>query len=253
MHETRLLLSRNVREALRNPVIAFLFPIAFPLLGIVLISQGLEAVADLNGFPIRPYVSYLAPSMALLAAMMGCGFSATSLLLDAETGFLDRLKLTSTRPYSLLLSRIAFDALRVLPGAAVTLVAARLLGAHVAFGPVNLVLVLLFVAAWSVAYGGLFYVVALTTRNTQAPLAMAPLFIPVMFGSAAAVPAQYLPGWLKEVSRLNPYSYVLEAARSVMSGGLAAASLLRGALAVLAVAALVLPMVWRRYSTLIRT
>ncbi len=215
--EIRTLFLRNFREGLRSPVIAFLFPVIFPLFAETLVASSYERVSTLPGFPVHPYAAYMAPGMLLLAGMMGSGYSATALVLDVQTGFLDRLRLLDVRPGAILAARLLFDAVRVLPAAVVVLLVSLLLGARVA-GPGAALGVLLICSIWSIGYGGLFYIVALTTWNPQAPLAMSPLFILLLFTSPAAVPAYLLPDWLATVARWNPFSYVVEGTRAVMYG-----------------------------------
>ena len=53
-----------------------------------------------------------------------------------------------------------------------------------------------------------------------APIAIVPLFMPLMFLSTAFVPRLLMPGWIKVASRLNPYTYVIEATRQFVTGNL---------------------------------
>ncbi|MER8043667.1 ABC transporter permease [Streptomyces sp. NPDC094032] len=216
--EVLLLLRRNIREALRSPVIAFVFPVLFPLFAETLVASAYSRVSSLASFPVHPYTAYMAPGMMLLAGMMGSGYSATALVLDVQTGFLNRMRLLDVRPSAILLSRVLFDALRVLPAAVVVLVVGLALGARIDSGPAAVPALLLMCSVWSVAYGGLFYIVALTTWNPQAPLAMSPLFILLMFTSTAAMPNALLPDWLAALSAYNPFTYVTEGARALMTG-----------------------------------
>ena len=50
--DTWLLLKRSLREGIRNPVFAFIFPTLFPLFMIALTSQLFKAVVLLPGFPV---------------------------------------------------------------------------------------------------------------------------------------------------------------------------------------------------------
>jgi len=217
--DTWLLLRRSMREGLRNPAFAFLFPTLFPLFMIALTSQSFREVVRLPGFPIRPYAAYEAPAVLLLTAMMGAGYSATGLVIDAQSGFLDRLRLLPVRPAAILLGRLLFDAVRVLPAAIVVLAVSLGLHARLDAGLGGALALLGLVVFWSVAYNGIFFVVALRTRNAQAPLAVVPLFMPLMFMSTAFIPKPLLPGWLQHVSDVNPYAYLTEGGRPFMTGG----------------------------------
>lgn len=218
--DTWTLLGRSLREGVRSPVIAFLFPVLFPLFVLTLVASSYERMAFIPGFPVEPYTAYMAPGMLLFTGMMGSGYSATALILDQQTGFLDRLRLQPVRPLAVLLSRLAFDAVRVIPAVAVVLAVSVLLGARLDQGVPGVLAVVVICSAWSVAYGGLFYIVALRTGNPQAPLAMAPLSVILIFSSPAAAPAYLLPGWLQAVASWNPFTYVIEGVRAVMTGPL---------------------------------
>jgi ABC-2 type transport system permease protein len=222
----RMLLHRNIREAMRSPVIAFLFPVLFPLFAETLVASAYARVSSLQSFPVHPYTAYMAPGMMLLAGMMGSGYSATALVLDVQTGFLQRMRLLDVRPSAILLSRVLFDALRVLPAAVVVLLVGLSLGARLESGFASVVGLLVMCSMWSVAYGGLFYIVALSTWNPQAPLAMSPLFILLMFTSTAAMPTSLQPDWLATLARYNPFTHVTEGARALMTGPMDSGTLL---------------------------
>jgi ABC-2 type transport system permease protein len=217
--DTWLLLHRSIREGIRNPAFAFLFPTIFPLFIILLTSQSFRDVVNLPGFPpIRPYAAYEAPAVLLLTAMMGAGYSATGLVVDTQTGFLDRLRMLPVRPAAILLGRLLFDVVRTIPAFIVVLLVSFTLEARLDSGVAGALALLGLTLFWALAYNGLFFVTALRTQNAQAPLALVPLFMPMMFMSTAYVPRGNLPGWLQTVSDWNPYTHLLEGARVFMTG-----------------------------------
>jgi ABC-2 type transport system permease protein len=236
--QIRLLVVRNLREGARNPVLAYGLPIVIPLAVLVLVAKTLARVTDLPGFPTKNYAEWMTPAIIMLTAMTGVGYAATSLVVDIQSGFLDRLRLLDARPASLLLSRVLFDVVRVLPGGAVLLVVGQLLGTHLNEGVLGIALLFGLLTLWAAAYGGLYFVVALTTRNAQAPLALAPLFLPVQFMSTQFFPKPLLPGWVQAAARWNPFTYMIDAARALTTGPLTAPPVAR-ALAVSLVVLLV--------------
>lgn len=214
-----LLFARAFREGLRNPAFAFLFPTLFPLFMIWLTSESFREVVNLPGFPITPYAAYVAPAIVLLAAMLGAGSGATGLILDAQTGFLDRLRLLPVSLAAILLGRVAFDAVRVVPAGVAVILVSLVLDARLDHGVTGGLAIVSLLMLWSVAYNGVFYVVALLTKNAQAPIAVLPMFMPLMFLSTAFVPEQYLPPWIRTAASWNPYDYLIRAARPLMTGG----------------------------------
>jgi len=220
--QIRLLVVRNLREGARNPTLAYGLPVVIPLAVLVLVAKTLGRVTDLPGFPTTNYAEWMTPAIIMLTAMTGVGYAATSLVVDIQSGFLDRLRLLDARPASLLLSRVLFDVVRVLPAGAALLGLGVLLGAEINEGLLGIAVLFGLLTLWAAAYGGLYFVVALTTRNAQAPLALAPLFLPLQFLSTQFFPESLLPGWVQAAARWNPFTYMIDAARALTTGPLTA-------------------------------
>ncbi len=216
--DTMLLFWRGLKAGLRSPLTAFIFPIVFPLLAMVFVSQLYGEITKLPSFPDPSYVGYVAPGTLLLVPMMGAGYAATGLVIDAHSGFLDRLRLLPTRPSAVIFAKLLFEAVRVIPAGAVVLAVSVALGADLGNGAVAVAGVLGLIVLWSMAYSGLFYLIGLRTLSAQAPIALLPLALPVLFASTALMPSEMLPNWLRTVSDWNPYTYLVGAARTLMSG-----------------------------------
>ncbi len=218
--QVRLLLVRNLREGVRNPVLAYGLPVVIPLTLLVLVAETLERVTELPGFPTRNYAEWMTPAIIMLTAMTGVGYAATSLVIDIQSGFLDRLRLLDAKPSSLLLSRLMFDVVRVLPAGVALLLVGVALGTDVREGVGGLAVLFGLLVLWAAGYGGLYFVVALFTRNAQAPLALAPLFLPLQFLSTQFVPEPILPQWVQTAAAWNPFTYMIDAARAATTGPL---------------------------------
>ena len=218
--QVRLLLFRSLREGIRNPVLAYALPIIIPVAVLVLVAKTLYRVTELPGFTTTNYAEWMTPAIIMLTAMTGVGYAATSLVIDIQSGFLDRLRLLDVRPSALLLSRVLFDVVRVVPAGIVLLIVGLLLGTDIREGVLGILLLFGLLVLWAAAYGGLYFVVALTTRNAQAPLALAPLFLPLQFLSTQFVPRSLLPGWVRAVSAWNPFTYMVDASRAMTTGPL---------------------------------
>jgi ABC-2 type transport system permease protein len=67
------------------------------------------------------------------------------------------------------------------------------------------------------AYSGLFYLIGLRTLSAQAPIALLPLCLPVLFASTALMPRAMLPDWLSTTSDWNPFTYLVAGARTLMA------------------------------------
>jgi ABC-2 type transport system permease protein len=217
--DTALLFWRGLRAGLRSPVTAFGFPIIFPLLAMVFVAQLYGQITKLPAFPDPSYIAYVAPGTLLLVPMMGAGYAATGLVIDAHTGFLDRIKLLSARSAAAVLAKLLFEAVRVLPAGAVVMGVSVAMGAHLDHGAVSAAGVLGLIVLWSMAYSGLFYLIGLRTLSAQAPIALLPLCLPVLFCSTALMPRALLPAWMRVASDWNPFTYLVAGARTLMDHG----------------------------------
>jgi ABC-2 type transport system permease protein len=249
--QTRLVFGRSLRAGLREPALAFVFPLAFPLLIIGLFSQVYAKVADLPGFPAGSYLGWMAPAVVLMAAMFGAGHSALGLVRDTQTGFLDRLRLLPVRPAAFLLGRQVFDMTRVTAAGLGVLAVAVALGAPMRGGPLAVLAVAGLLAGWTLGYAGLYYLVGLRARSPEALTALVPLFLPISLLSTAYVPAELLPGWVRTAAAVNPYSHVVDAVRAAMAGTLDAGQLTAAMAAVGAAIVLTQLAAARRFAGLI--
>jgi hypothetical protein len=72
--------------------------------------------------------------------------------------------------------------------------------------------------ALAIAWNGIFYLSALSTRNHTAVLGLQPLFMPVVMFSTFWVPTSFMPGWYETIATWNPFTPTLDAARSILLG-----------------------------------
>ena len=217
-HDTSLILRRSLAQARRGPVLAFGFPIVFPLLMIGLFSQIYSRITNVPGFPATSYLAWMAPAAFLMAAMFGSGYSATGLVTDVQTGYLDRLRLIPVSPAAIMFGRLLFDVVRVLIAGLVVLAASVAFGAPFDGGPLDIVGMLIVLAVWTLGYTGLFYVVGLKSRSQQKLAVLIPAFLPISLLSSAYIPRSLAPHWVRVAAAINPYTHVVDAARHFMAG-----------------------------------
>jgi len=224
---TLMLLGRYVKVGLRQPVFGFIFPIVFPTVLVIFVRAMFQRVADLPGFPLTSYTAYIAPGMIMLIPMIGSGYGASTLIEEIRSGFVDRLRLQGISSRQILAAKIAFEAIRIMPAGVIVIGLLALLDAPLRAG-LGTVCMLLLMCVWSAAYSSLFYFVAVRTMNPQAPVALLPLALPVLFISQALMPTVFLPGWLKLAIQINPFSHVVSAASTLMYGHFDAMLLAKG-------------------------
>ncbi len=170
-------------------------------------------------------ITYLMPGLFAITTL-AISFAGVSyrLISEREQGILRRYRATPVSALSVVVANGA-GALVILAVALALLgvVAWAVFGVSLAGSPWQLLLVL---AAGAVAFTPLGLFLGSVVPNQQAAPAVAnAIFFPIIFISGAALPLSALPGWLQEVSRLIPLTYLVEALHAVMLRGVETADL----------------------------
>jgi ABC-2 type transport system permease protein len=186
--------------------------------------------SHIKGFDIK---AFMLPT-ALLLGVTGVS-RAGALVLDIENGYLDRLLLTPVRRLAILLGFMAADIVIACLLLEPIIVLAFTLGVRVQAGPLGVIVLLLLGCAWSLAFAGFGYAIALKTGNPAAVNSSFLLFFPFLFMTSSYVPRSELSGWLSAVATVNPVTYVLEGLRSLVVHGWVWVSLGEALLAIAAV------------------
>ena len=176
------------------------------------------------------YKAFMFPT-AILLGVTGVS-RAGSLVLDIQDGYLDRLLLTPVRRTAILLGHMLADVAIACMLMVPILVLALILGVHLQAGPVGAVVFIALGCAWSLAFAGFGYAIALKTGNPAAVSSSFLLFFPFLFMTSSYVPRGQLSGWLRSVAAWNPVTYVLEGLRSLVTSGWEWGSLAKALLAI---------------------
>lgn len=207
---------RAVRLTLREPS-SFVPALAIPLFFFVVNIGALQRFVEGN-FPAGfDYKAFQLP-VAVITAVTGVS-RATSLVVDIQDGYLDRLLLTPVRRGTLLLGLMTADFLLIVSLAIPVLTLGLVLGIDVATGVGGIVVFVLIAGAWGLAFTGFPYAIALRTGNAAAVNSSFLLFFPFVFLTSAYLPREAMTGWLATAAGLNPATYVLEALRGLLQTG----------------------------------
>ena len=225
-----LVFSRQAKAALADPGPAFVLPAAPPLLMIIVFTAVFDNLADSLKFRQGPFGSaswdaFVVPGALVLVALMGAGYTSASLARDLRQGYAERMRLAGAGAGAMLCGRFAFEAVRLIPGTILVFGVGWLVGAEAHNGVAGVAVTLALISLLGLAFTGVFYLVAIKTKDPQTPFTMQPLGMPFAFLSSALVPIAVMPGWSAAVARVNPVSVVVDAARNAMIGDLWSAQL----------------------------
>ena len=188
---------------------------------------------NLKSFDIK---AFMLPT-AILIGVTGVS-RAGSLVLDIQDGYLDRLLLTPVRRSAILVGHMVADVAIACLLTVPILVLSVILGVRIEAGLLGALVFVLIAAAWSLAFAGFGYAIALKTGNPAAVNSAFLLFFPFLFMTSSYVPRGQLSGWLNTIAAWNPVTYLLEGLRSLVTGGWQWDSLAKAVLAIAGVGVL---------------
>jgi ABC-2 type transport system permease protein len=170
------------------------------------------------------FISYFVPSMLGLSVMQVGIFAAIPLVADREKLILKRLAATPLRRWQLVGSNVLMRLLIALAQAVIIVAVGSIFFGVEISG--SLAFTAFFVILGSVTFLALGYVIASFASTEDAANGMTSVVqFPMMFLSGTFFPIQAMPDALQAVARVIPLTYLADALRQVMVGGVPFATL----------------------------
>ena len=215
---------RSVRSLRREPETlapALIIPVFFYVVNV----GALESFVERN-----PGIDYRAFQIPVAIIFAVTGISRASLLVtDIQTGYLDRMLVTPVRRTTLLLGMMVADVVLAVSLSLVVIAMGFVAGVRFGTGLAGLGVLVALAVAWSLAFTGFPYTVALRTGNPAAVNSAFLIFLPFAFLTPAYLPRELMTDWMRTVSAANPVTYLLEGMRSLLSDGWDPATVAKGA------------------------
>lgn len=228
---------RAVRSVVREPefvVPALMIPVFFFVVNTGALESFVEGQAPEGSGVGLDYRAFQLP-VAIIFAVTGIS-RASVLVIDIQSGYLDRMLVTPIRRSTLLFGLMVADIVMAL-GLALFVVAMGLaFGVWFETGVLGLLMFLLLAVTWSVAYSGIPYTVALRTGNPAAVNSSFLIFFPFAFLTPSFLPRELMSGWLRTVSAWNPVTYLMEGMRAILFDGWDWSAIGKGAAAIFGLA-----------------
>ena len=239
---------RAIRSLLREP--EFIGPaLAIPIFFFFFFFGALETFVERQAG-----IDYRAFQLPVGIVFAVTGISRANMLVtDIQTGYLDRMLVTPIRRVSLLLGLMIADIVLALVLATVVLLLGFAVGVSFGTGVAGLGVFVVLAMAWSLAFTGFPYTVALRTGNPAAVNSAFLIFFPFAFLTPSMLPRELMSGWLKTVAAWNPVTYLLEGMRSVLSDGWDLGALVKAAAAILGLAVVTFTMAFRSLARRVAT
>jgi ABC-2 type transport system permease protein len=231
IRDTATVFSREIAPLLRNPL-GLVFAMAQPLVFLVLFGPLLGGTAGVSseGSGGAPW-QWFVPGILVMMAVFGTGAAGYGLLMEANSGSLERMLVTPLNRGAMLAGKTLKEVTGLLAQAVVIVVA--LLPFGLRLRPVGMLAALVLLAAAGVGMGALTVALAIALKRQQETFwgVQQVLLFPLVLLSGVLLPVDTAPGWLATLSRLNPVTYLVDAERALFAGDLADVAVLPGVLA----------------------
>ncbi len=210
---------RSVVRTSRQPA-AVVFPLIFPMMLLLVNSGGLQASTELPGFPTDSFLAFALAVPFIQGALFSTMNAGTDLAKDIQTGFLNRLSLTSMRGSTLIAGQLGGVVILGLIQAAFYIAVGLIVGVHFAAGPLGILTLFGFAAIISISFGALGVFLALRTGSGEAIQGIFPLLFVFLFLSSMNTPRNLIGvDWFRFIATVNPVSYLIECVRSLIITG----------------------------------
>jgi len=207
---------RNLLALTRTPEALF-FTTLQPIMFVLLFTYVFGGAIHVPG---GHYIEFLMPGIFVQTVIFGAMSTAAGLSEDLHKGLIERFRALPMIRAAVLAGRTTADVVRnVFVVALITAVGYAVgfrIGTNVALFVCGVLLILLF--AYALSWG--FAFIGLSAPNAETAQVMVfPLIFPLLFASSAFVPVATMPGWLQGFAYHQPVTQVVNAARSLMVGG----------------------------------
>lgn len=233
LRDTALVFNRAMRQLLRNPF-WIIFGLVQPILYLVLFGPLLTRI----NFP-QPGDAWqiFVPALLVQMGMFGGLFVGFGLIAEWRSGVIERMRVTPASRTALLLGRVLRDTVVAVVQATLIVVGAVLFGLRVPW--LGAVFGIVGVALLSIALASASYALALRVKSEDAfaPLLNA-VVLPVVLLSGILLPMSLGPTWLYNLSRINPFSHIVDAERAAFLGDFTSRAILVGGLVTIGLVAI---------------
>lgn len=216
--DSRTMLRRNLRHAVRYPMLAYLvaIPVVFLLLFVYVFGGTLGA--GLPGGDTASYLEYVVPGILMLTVAGGVTGPAVSVAQDLTEGIIARFRTMNISRSAVLAGHVVGNLVQVLLAVVIVLGVALAMGfranAGVAgwLGAAALLTLVGYALCWLGVAFGVFARGVESASNLPMPIMVLPLL------GSGFVPTDSMPQWLRWFAEYQPFTPFIETLRGLLLG-----------------------------------
>ena len=211
--DSRVMLRRNFRHILRNPVTVFngaLMPVVIMLMFVYVLG---------NAFSVgERYIQYATPGLILLAITYGLPGTAVSVNSDMTKGIINRFKVMNVSRGAVLNGHVTATVLGNSIAIAAIIGMAFVLGFRSSANPLDWLGAIGIIAATSFAGAWLTVALGMAAKTPEsAGMSVVPLLL-LPFLSSAIVPAAKMGPGVRQFAQYQPFTPIIESLRGLLAG-----------------------------------
>jgi ABC-2 type transport system permease protein len=208
---------RHARVLLRQPWFVAI-TIVQPVIWLLLFGALFQNVIEIPGFTTSAsYLDYLVPGIIVMTALFSSGWSGMGIIEDIDRGLMDRFLVTPLHRSSLIVGRVAYEALALVLQAAIIGLLAWVLGARFASGIGGFAILVACAVLLAFSFASISDAMGLTLRQRESVIGVNTFMVlPLTFLSSAFLPLALVPGWIAAFAAWNPVNWAIEAGRSAL-------------------------------------
>lgn len=205
---------------LRRQPYTLSFGLFQPMIWFLLFGQLFKNSVRTPGVPEGQYLAFMTAGVMVLTTTLNSLTGGIELIFDRETRVLHRLLVAPIGRTSLLWSRFAYVLAVSLVQSMLVLAMAWGFGVRVATGLPGVAVLLVMVGGLAAGLTAVSLVLAYTLKHHSDFFTLVgTINLPIMFLSSALMPLESMPGWMRMVAQVNPMTFAIESARSLMLRG----------------------------------
>ncbi|MFJ4424578.1 ABC transporter permease [Streptomyces bobili] len=215
--QTWYMTQRQLRVFARQPAYAVITLIQ-PVIWLFLFGSLFKEVVELGGFGTTSYLDYLVPGVVVMSALGSNLWAGMGTLEEIQRGTLDRFLTTPVSRAALMNGNVVHNGIVTALQSAVIVLLGLLGGADYAGGVLGVTVLLVASVLLGTVFGALSNALGMLVRQRESIIGINTfLLLPLTFLSSAFMAPAQMPGWMRQVARVNPLDWAMAAGRSALS------------------------------------